>query len=190
MPNHPSDSPTWTAGKKGGGLGFDGTNDCLTAKNDASLSFEKTDPFSIEAWVRFQDTGLDKCIASRSSGGVGIQLSKTASNKLNFYMSSDGDMEWAVVQSSGSVSLGAWHHVVATYNGSGSHTGMKLYLDGSPMATTGSTSGLGSILVSEPWRFGQLGTSTGINVQGLMDEIVLYDKVLTPAEVASRFSAP
>jgi len=63
---------TWVNGKYGKALSFDGVEDYVDCGNDVSLNFERTDPFSIEAWVKTLDT--DGQIVVRMGGGLLIPV--------------------------------------------------------------------------------------------------------------------
>lgn len=74
---------------------------------------------------------------------------------------------------------GRWTHVAVTYSKLGSGAGeAKLYLDGKLQGT--------SSTVKEPfsWEAGKASIRLGLNYTGLLDEIAIYSRPLTAAEIA------
>ncbi len=87
------------------------------------------------------------------------------------------------VSTGGRVDDGAWHHLAATYDG----VTAVLYLDGQPV-TLGPTSSAGAAAGSR-LRIGDL-AFTGYYFKGLLDEVLLYDRALSAAEITGIFTAP
>jgi PKD repeat protein len=76
---------------------------------------------------------------------------------------------------------GAWHHLVAT-KGGGTAT---LYVDGLRVHSAG---GAGSVAAVSPWHVMRNGRHTVFS-EGEADEIALYTRALTAAEVKSHYDA-
>ena len=101
----------------------------------------------------------------------------------------------AVVQSPGSYRDGQWHQVVATIDGS---QGMTLYVDGAPVASH-AIDGSGHYGSSEHyngyWRVGGDSLSgwpqapSSAYFGGSVDEVSIFDHVLTAGQVAAHYSA-
>lgn len=73
-----------------------------------------------------------------------------------------------------------WTRVVITYSGLGSGQGTaSLYLDGK---LQGTTPVIGEVF---SWSHGKPTIRLGVNYTGLMDNIAIYNRVLTPSEIAS-----
>jgi len=86
----------------------------------------------------FIDNG-DVASAPKGSGRFGLNLQATVSN------GTPTSGNYLLVDSLVSVNAGAWHFLVATYDGSGQTGGIKLYVDGSAVArphTRGTLNGL------------------------------------------------
>jgi PKD repeat protein len=140
--------------------------------------------FSVEAWVN----------TTSKAGGkvVGYGTGNTAPSPnydRHVYMDAAGRLSFGVywgeiraITSPAAYNDGRWHHVVASV-GQGT---MRLYVDGKQVATrTDVTSG------GEPgygyWRIGGDNTWAGaMFLNGRIDEVALYPKVLTAAEVTSH----
>lgn len=75
------------------------------------------------------------------------------------------------------LSLNTWHHVVATYDG----TAMVVYVDGNREATSGSTRTISA--TARPLRLGAQGVTPGVSFRGAIDEVAVYNRALSGAEV-------
>jgi hypothetical protein len=80
----------------------------------------------------------------------------------------------------GSVRDGEWHHVVATKNGSSA----ALYVDGAQVHTANNASD--SDLAASPWHVMRNGTNDAY-AAGEADELALYTRALSPAEVRAHY---
>ncbi len=167
---------------------FDGTNDNV-AGNTAQTS---RDRYSTEAWFK----------TTTSSGGriLGFGSSRTGSSATTdrqVFMTDDGRLRFAtttaqgapsVIETGQSYSNGQWHHVVAVQG----RTGMRLYVDGvlagsDPAASTKAYSGY--------WRVGGdslagwAARPSSDYFAGSIDEVAVYDQVLTAGQVAAHYGA-
>lgn len=89
----------------------------------------------------------------------------------------DGNEEMIVAQ--GNFADGQWHHLVHTLQGSAG--GQRLYIDGL-LAAAGSVSALPA--VTHP------GVNIGGNFSGMIDDVRLFDRGLTPADVEALSNQP
>jgi len=88
---------------------------------------------------------------------------------------------------------GAWHEAVATMDGTLGGGGMRLYVDGVPVAANAN-------ILSQPgigyWRIGYdnlanwgAATPTTYGPTGAVDDAAVYATVLTPAKVSAHYAA-
>jgi hypothetical protein len=148
--------------------------------------FDGISPFSLEAWAfhatiptapGFQVYVMDQTRDLNPLDGYGLVLSNTVGVYLE--RSAGGSNRLTPRQL---IAPGTWHHVVGTYDGAT----LSLYIDGvfasstanviTPVDSTGSLPYLGS--QSTP-------TPTGL-MQGVLDEIAVYDHVLSAERVAEH----
>lgn len=143
--------PTWqgASGRQGGwgSLALDGSDDLVNAGTASGLDFERTDKFSICAWI-FVDTTtpLASSVITRSdtssfSKGWAFVLFRRAtlnSTSLCFTLISStiGNNMIEVNAGASAISSGRWTHVACSYNGSSLASGVKLYIDGALKTNT------------------------------------------------------
>jgi hypothetical protein len=174
--------PTWTTGKIAGGLKFDGTNDYASIPNDTD--FQVTDALTVAGWVKgnrswdmgsYSDVILRKGDANPNNWELGIMNGHVSLNLDNY----DG----SGFEGTTTLSLNAWHHVAATWDGST----VRLYLDGvlnnTPAAYTAS---LGTD--TRPVYLGGRIGSTDVT-SGTIDDVRFYNRCLTAAEIAALAKA-
>ncbi len=170
---------TWTAtGKNGGGLTFNGTSNWVTVADANDLDF--TTGFTIEAWVKPTST----------SGGWRTIAMKEATGSMPYglYSTDDTGRPPAVygrvgapgseVRATGGSVLPttSWSHVTGTYNGST----LRLYVNGVQVGTANLSGNL--VASTGVLRIG--GNSMwGEYFGGQMDDLRIYNRALTPAEI-------
>ena len=173
-------NPAYVAGRIGSGLSFDGASSVVINRSVA-------DDFSIEFWMKSAQTGGSD---SQWYNGFGLVDAEVSGNTRDFGVSlgagkllfGTGDSD-QTISSPAAVNDNLWHHVVVTrVKSSGAK---KLYVDGAEVAAgTGSTS---SLNVPTNIRLG--GLLPGFSFyNGLLDEVKIYNRALSPSEVQRTFS--
>jgi chitodextrinase len=173
---------TWTTGKFGGALSFNGTNAWVTVPDSSSLHLSSG--MTLEAWVNPSalGSGWRTAIFKEQTGNYAYALyanTGTGSPSANGIIGgNDKD-----TRASSGIALNTWTHLAATYDGAN----LKLYVNGAQAASLAAT---GSIVSSTgALRIG------GNNVwpewfQGLIDEVRVYNKALTQAEIQADMNKP
>ena len=171
---------------------FDGVNDYIDLGDSDNLSFgnETTDsPFSISMWGNITN-GVNFRGVQKISGSTYEYRFNTLNSgvvRLNLY---DSNASNFIGVDGGSLTsyAGQWMHLVATYDGSSSSAGCKIYLNGSPLSTT--TSELGNYTAmhntTAPVEIGRLATTY---TSGKIDEVSIFNVELTAQEVQSIYLA-
>jgi N-acetylneuraminic acid mutarotase len=172
---------TWTAaGRFGGALSFDGTNDIVTVPDAVSLDF--TAGMTLEAWVRPSTlAGWRTVIMKEQPGSLVYALyGNNASNRPAGEVARPGITE---AQGSVSLPLNTWSHLAVTYDGSR----LRLYVNGAQVANRHAR---GTIATSTgALRLG--GNSIwGEYFAGLIDEVRLYGRALSAAEITADMNTP
>jgi len=178
-------------------LNFDGSNDILNCgdSNDFSFGNGTTDSaFSISAWINVGTLLFaPRPIASKNfSSQQEYTLYVASDGKLYFilYDTLGGSSDHATIQSAsaGTISTGSWFHVVATYSGNGSTSGMGMFVNGSALTTTASSNnytamdnGTGDFLIGHD----KVSRKT---FSGNIDELSIWDKELSASEVTDLYN--
>jgi hypothetical protein len=182
-----ANTPTWDTGKLGGALTLNGANQYLatttTQNNPANFTMElwfKTTTTSGGQLIGFGDAG------SGASGTHDRQLYMTNGGQLIFG-TNPGSI--ATISSGSTYNDGAWHHVAAT----GGSAGLTLVVDGTRVATDGTTTSAGNY--TGYWRPGYDSLSgwpsapTSNFFAGTLDEIHVFSRQLTDAEIKGDYTA-
>lgn len=183
-------SPSWVAGKLNNCIQLNGTSQSVDCQNIAA--FERTDSFSFECWVKPNTTGGDYMIlfskALGSAPFVGIHCYFYQTSKyLRFALIGAGSNLQFRTDATNIIN-NAWHHLVITYNGTSLVSGCRCYVDGANQSIVSEGDNLTQIIVNTVHFL--IGQRDGtLYLKGLVDEFVIYNKVLTPAEVLARYNS-
>ena len=178
-----TNGPTWTTGQVGGAVSFDGTNDYILVLDSDSLDL--TNQMSISAWV-YQDSWNDTFeeflrkenayyLVSLKPGSWGMYLN----GRIDFGLYIGGT--WRSVALDNFPALSSWRYIVATYNSSV----QKLYINGSEVASGAQTgvisTNTNNLLIGQIQGGGQA-------FKGFLDEIAIYNRALSTAEVLGIYN--
>ncbi|HTV41750.1 MAG TPA: DUF2341 domain-containing protein [Candidatus Sulfotelmatobacter sp.] len=153
--------------------------------------------FSVEAWINNTGSGDNDGIVAMGYGGGGEQF------VIDDGASSSGALRFFVRNAAGTVSAansdivvendGLWHHVVGVCDEA--HGFVYLYLDGVQVANATITAGSGLMGLTTPLSIGarESADNNPINYDaqynGFINEVALYNRALTPAEVQADYYA-
>ncbi|UCE48799.1 MAG: LamG domain-containing protein [Phycisphaerales bacterium] len=170
--------PQWVAGRFGGALEFDGTDDYVEIPRVVQ------DDFTLAAWIKTDTPGVS--LGSQGYQGSGLIWSDTAGvandfilavlgTKLSFFC---GNPDTSV-NSDTDVVTGEWVHVAATR--SAQDRKIAIYINGEhentiDHANTGPLNAIQTIAIGGNVLDSRYYT-------GLIDDVRLYDHVLLPAEI-------
>lgn len=173
-----SSDPTWTEGRFGDGLKFDGTADYVNVSYSSTLTYSHD--FSVSAWVKLPHSTSNQAILSHNSqnSASGWWFLKRRSGLDNALA-----MQWqnGVVQVVANTSLPAdtWTHVAFTLSGT---TG-TLYQNGMAVGS-GTFSALTADAVGTLIGARYMTESTRDSfANGIIDEAAIYNRALTPEEI-------
>jgi uncharacterized protein DUF1553/uncharacterized protein DUF1549/concanavalin A-like lectin/glucanase superfamily protein/cytochrome c len=182
--------PTFGAGQVGRAVAFDGD----TEVNFGNVArFDRGDPFSLAVWLKGQGnlpiSVFQKLDTADSRHGFEWMLDDIAlvgiqrwAARLSVRISGDSPNQAIEVRTRERLRLGDWYHVALTYNGSGKAAGVALYLNGVRLETDITDDALnGSCASDAPLRVGS--KTLGKPFIGQLDDLRLYDRVLTPQQV-------
>ena len=173
--------PSWTTGRVGGGVRFDGVDDYISVP-DVSVP---GNGLTITAWVNSSSLSATshQRFVSKATGAAEQDhvwmlghTSINGSNRLRFRLKT-GTTTSTLIASVGELPLNTWYHAAATYDG----TTMRLYLNG---AEVGAVAKTGSIPLdpSIPVHIGRNPDATN-HAHGMLDDLRIYNRGLTPGEI-------
>lgn len=185
---------TFAAGKVGNGFSFDGSNDYVDV-GDVDLP----STFTIDAWINSNSLGTFQTILSKDDG---------ISRSYYFQLEAAGTLVGSVRNSAGDftqyrtsaavVTSGSLHHVAMTYDGNaGAGQKMKFYVDGvnyptnvlvpivGPPYDNGGTPENNALSL----KLGIFGDAVGSPFNGVVDEVELFNQVLSQSEIQAIFNA-
>lgn len=172
---------SWASGRVGHAVQLDGTSGYLAGP---SLDIPASG-LTLAAWVHPFATGEYQRIISKATGTAEDahywMLSETpvsGARRLRFRLKT-GTTTTTLIAASGDLPVNAWYHAAATYDGAT----MRLYLDG---VEVGHASKTGSIATNGtvPMDIGR-NPDGSFHLNGLVDEVRIYDRALTPADIAA-----
>jgi hypothetical protein len=170
------------AGKFGGALSFNGTSNLVTVADANSLDL--TTGMTLEAWVQPTALGsLWRCVILKEQPSsliyalyAGDGLGRPATD---VFTTADKGFSGTTA-----LTLNSWVHLAATYDG----TTQRLYVNGVQVATKATT---GAIKVSTgALRIGGDTSWSNEWFAGLIDEVRVYNKALTAAEIQADMTKP
>jgi hypothetical protein len=170
-----------SSGYWGDGAWFDGTGDSITIGADSSLDFDDFGNYTWSMWVNLNSVGSDQRFITRSSIGNGYIILLEDDNTVSLgYSIPSGDGTANVLSTTKTLSADTWYHVAVTYN---TENNISIFIDGE-LNVTGS--GGMADLTGAGTTIGAVGPG-GIN--GLMDEVLFFNRNLEASEVAALYNA-
>ena len=164
---------TWTTGKYGGALSFDGVNDFVQVADAASLDI--TRDITLEVWAKPHSLGNWKALLMKEAppGDYSYAMYATNSVGLPGGYAGPGNLPAPTP-----LANNAWSHIAFTNDA----TASKLYVNGNlvasgPPQTMPVSAGALKIGGDAIWP--------GEFFDGLIDEVRVYNKSLTPAQITS-----
>ncbi len=179
-------------GRVGGGFGLDVSNH-LDVAHAPELDPEQ---FTLELWAfvpadhqpsrRTHPWLVGKNLHEAADGNYGLAiLNGRAQARLNIGGGTTNAFRAGGDERS-ALQVEAWNHLAFSYDG----TNLQLYVNGAPVATTA----VGRVRRpgAHPLVFGRRpdGSGDGYPFRGVIDEVRLYDRALSPAQVRARHMRP
>lgn len=186
-----AEDPVWTTRRfDTAALEFDGVEDYVRVRHSNALQPAR---ISVEAWVRGTTVFTDhpRAIVAKSADGChkGAYSIYTGNDGgISFYVASADSYAESPAADPAIVWDGAWHHVVGTYD----RKAVRFYLDGAEVGTGTPASfpiGYNTFTARDMYigdYDGGLQCGNQGNFAGSIDDVRVWNRALTPAEVAAR----
>ncbi|WP_345617530.1 LamG domain-containing protein, partial [Serinicoccus chungangensis] len=133
-----------------------------------------------EVWVKPEDFDQRRVLLGKAYGGEGV-LTLETTGRVYFFQGSAGANRapFDVVRSNGTLRAGEWNHVVVTRSGST----VWMFLDGQLAGRKAMTEAPAASTLPLRIGGGYLGSAVGE-----VDEVAVYDRALSSADVAAHFA--
>ena len=176
---------------------FDGVNEYVAVSDHNDFSFgdsSNDSPFSVSVWAKASDLTSSGIIGKGYAGFLGEwEFYFNSVDKINLRLG-DGFLVWISKYGTSALTSdeGTWHHYVATYDGSGASSGIKLYRDSTEITST-TTSDYGTYVAMDNTTniptFGLSGLGNGAKYfDGKLDEVTVWSVELNSSEVTKLYN--
>ena len=174
--------PVFVEGRPGGkAVHFDGTGTAVDAGQ--AVNFDRLDSFTYGAWVKRTANGalLSKMDVKGDFRGFDLYLD---SERVSVHIIHKWPENALKVRTTTVVPKDVWTHVMATYDGSGNASGVKIYIDGKSRPLEVLNDSLsGTIANKSPVLIGKRDGADFFT--GAISDARFFDRKLSPAEVAT-----
>src|SRR6266542_1224121 len=178
---------TFAVGKVGQAFSFDGVDDQVLVPHNANQNTGSQ--ITIDAWVNPSSSGHGRTILQkRSPSNVGGYVLETlgqpfgSDNGLQFVIMIGGTY-YTCATTNSVLTLNTWQHVAATYDGSA----MRIFVNGVEQASATVSGAIDA--VTDPSVIGRNVVVPADTWQGLIDEVDLFNRALSPAEIQAIYNA-
>ena len=174
-------------------LTLDGTDDYANMGNlDIVGGSGGTGDFSVSAWFKTSTEDTNMHIVGKGNTPRWTMEVKSNDNKVDFelYMGGMPPVSESISSNSDALLDGNWHHCVVTADRSANLT---MYIDGSAQSDTedisGTTGDVNHDHASYPLVIGRYSKSASKYWNGQIDEVAIWDVVLSSADVTSIYNS-
>lgn len=172
---------TWTNGKYGKALSFDGSTSYIRVTAAPNLNVSSA--FTIGGWMYLKSYGEGRTLISKRTGSNEQWALRVYSNSITLQWYDGSWLGANVAPLPSTMSLNSWHHYIVTYDGSV----IKIYFDGISYTPTGSAPSFQSYADSDVC-IGQ-DCASGRFADGRIDDVRVYNYARTPKQVIEDMNA-
>ena len=166
-------------GHSGRALSFDGNDDMVTIADHSH--FDMTSSFTIESWVKPRTLSGYRMIVLKERPPSGLAYGLYASDLSGPKPSASTPSGGAT--SPTNIAAGSWTHLATTYSGGT----LRLFINGTQVA---SSSAFAPPSTSGALRIGGNAVWTFETFDGLIDDVRIYDRALSPTEIQADRDTP
>ncbi len=183
----------WSGGKFGNALSFDGVNDCVVVGNRVSL---KPDFVSVMAWVKTSNGGEQTVFSQkgRNYGGWYAYALRLFDGKVKVRLQQTNEPSFIDFTGIANLNDGNWHQIGFTFD---TDFKVHIYVDGKldSISNAGSNSiyyyvtDIPAYIGIGTYNLGQ-GDIYEMAFNGLIDDVHIYNRALTPAQIKFSYDHP
>ncbi len=177
-------------GLLGGAISLDGANDYVNAGDIGDFSL--ADSFSVALWLNLDatPTAFNSYLGRHEGAGLpGWRIGNGTDRQKIRILFQEDNSKYFTLDSNEEVLQAGWMHLAFTYDGSGTAAGIILYIDGSVAASTTGTIGKATkISAAGHLSIGARAADGGGKVAGAIDEVGIWSRLLSPAEIGQLYN--
>ena len=157
----------------------------------STFELEYNTTFTLSCWFKTSSSGAFISKQENSVNYRGYSLLIDDTGYIKFELTST-QANYLYLRTNATYADNAWHHVTLTYTGTSLASGVKIYVDGSIVATTTLNDDLGSntTINTMYFNFGRRGNGSGLGVElyytGYLDEIGIWSGTALSAKAVLR----
>ena len=180
-----TNGPSRVAGKIGQALSFDGVNDYVSIPDSVAIDVETV---TVSAWIKTTQTTEGEIIEKWINTGTParypyvLRINNATVGKA-FFRAYDGTNNPGATSTT-NINNGAWHHLVGVRRDG---TDLRLYVDG-VLESTATDTTTGDTTNDLAIGIGARRTTAAGPFNGLIDEVRVYNRALTPAEIKRLYN--
>ncbi len=180
-----SGTSTTNAGKYNYAPSFDGSTDYVSIPTRDAL--QGTNGITLSMWAKADAFG-----GNRSPGGLfgsssdkGYWMNIQDQGEPQFWISRDGSAQDDAPNTTVKMTVGRWHHLVGTYDGST----IKVYMDGQLIGSRSSVTGtIHTVTTANAFAIARLGALSSDYFDGKVDDVRVYNYPATAAQVKTIYN--
>jgi prepilin-type N-terminal cleavage/methylation domain-containing protein len=178
-------NPTWTTGKVGNALSFTGTAGAAGPGSYVSVaSIPTTSHMTMMAWIRPTTAANDQMFMSSVANNANYM--RTLSGKAFSSVSVSGGPAQSTIAGATTLANSTWYHVAGSFNG----TAQTVFLNGTQDGTTNATTTSANLnWPAGAFNIGIYLTGSVNPFVGIIDEVRIYNRALSAAEIAAMYNA-
>jgi len=172
-----------------GSISFDKSNDYVDTNQQ--ISFDKSDPFTLCAWVYTYDASNNQIINNENTDYRGYQLAIDSNSRLFVFFRSVVSSNYMGKRSNSVFPTNTWKYCVAVHDGSSDVSGLSLYVDAVfQSATTNVANSLTTTTVTDETTWiGRRRAVTNGPFYGQISLAKIYNKALSPEEIKQNYNS-
>ena len=179
--NATSTKPTWTDGKVGGALSFNGSTDYVWVDDDDKLDLNN---WTIMAWIKYTSNDETRLEVMEKAGAYWMNVRMdTGSLRVGGLFGSESNQSWHYVDTDLPVPENTWVHVAGSFDGNT----IRTYINGA-LNTSKYIGNVPTAVNQEPLIIGakhktRTNEAPDAHFLGIIDSVRVYPRALSNAEV-------